>query len=157
MSKRWPTYTALAFSLFACSPLNADPAKPAPPAADCPSAVKGTIARTFPKSTITKCKAEHEHGRDQFEVKIVKADGAKAEVDVAADGKILQIEEKVPVDKIPAAVMTAFAARYPKAKVDVAEKQTPAEGQPSYELGFSTDSGRKEATFTEDGKFVEEE
>jgi hypothetical protein len=119
--------------------------------------VKGTIARTFPKSTITKCKAEHEDGRDQFEVKVVKADGAKAEVDVAADGKLLQIEERVPVDKVPAVVMTAFAAKYPKAKVDVAEKQTPAEGQPSYELGFSTDGGRKEATFSEDGTFVEEE
>ncbi len=156
MSKTWLTYTALTLSLLAGAPLNADPAKPAP-AADCPAVVNGTIEKTFPKSTITKCKAEHEHGRDQFEVKIVKADGAKAEVDVAADGKLLKIEEKIAVDKIPATVIKAFAARYPKAKVDVAEKQTPADGVASYELGFATDSGRKEATFTADGRFVDEE
>lgn len=156
MSKRWLMYTTLALPLLSGSPLRAEPSKPPPPNA-CPQAVTGAIARTFPKSTIAKCKPEHEHGRDQFEVKLVKPDGAKAEVDVAADGKILQIEEKVPVDKLPTAVVKAFSAKYPKAKIDGAEKQTPAEGTASYELAFATDSGRKEATFTEDGKFVEEE
>lgn len=156
MSKSWLMLPALALSLLWGAPLRAEPSKPAAPTA-CPQPVTAVIARTFPKSTITKCKAEHEHGRDQFEVKLTKADGAKAEVDVAADGKILQIEEKVPVDKLPTAVVKAFSAKYPKAKIDAAEKQTPAEGPASYELGFATDSGRKEATFTEDGKFVEEE
>jgi len=125
--------------------------------ADCPATVKTAIEKAFAKSTIKTCKAEKEHGADQFEVKLTKADGTSAEVDVSPDGKILQVEEKIAVDKVPAAVMKAFAAKYPKAKVDVAEKQTPAQGQASYELGFATDSGRKEATFTEDGKFVEEE
>jgi hypothetical protein len=125
--------------------------------ADCPAPVKAAIDKAFAKSTIGKCKAEKEHGRDQFEVKLTKADGTTAEVDVTPDGKILQVEEKIAVDKVPAAVMKAFAAKYPKAKVDGAEKQTPAEGKPSYELAFQAGSGRKEATFTEDGKFVEEE
>ena len=88
--------------------------------ADCPAPVKSAIEKAFAKSTIKNCKAEKEHGHDQFEVKLTKADGTSAEVDVA-------------------------------------EKQTPAQGAVSYELGFATDSGRKEATFTEDGKFVEEE
>lgn len=156
MSKPWLTFTALALPLLSASLLRADPSKSAPSTA-CPAAVTSTIAKTFAKSTISKCKAEHEHGHDQFEVNVVKADGAKAEVDVDTDGKILQIEEKVPVDKVPAAVVKAFAAKYPKAKVDAAEKQTPSTGPASYELAFKSDKGRKEATFTEDGKFVEEE
>ena len=119
----------------------------------CPAAVKTAIDKAFAKSTIKTCKPE----KDQFEVKLTKADGTSAEVDVSPDGKILQVEEKIPVSKVPAAVMKAFAAKYPKAKVDAAEKQTPAKGAVSYELAFATDSGRKEATFTEDGKFVEEE
>jgi hypothetical protein len=123
----------------------------------CPGPVTSTIAKAFPKSSITGCKPEREHGRDQFEVKVAKSDGTKAEVDVTPDGKILQVEEKIPVDKVPAAVMKAFAQRYPKAKVDRAEKQTPSEGAPTYELAFATDKGRKEVTFTEDGKYVEEE
>ncbi len=140
---------ALAFPMLA-TPASADP-KP------CPAAVTAAIDHAFPKATISKCVAETEHGHEQFEVKIVKADGGKAEVDVAADGKILQIEEKIAIDKVPAAVMKAFAAKYPKAKVDTAEKQTPSAGAPTYELAFASDAGRKEATFTEAGKFVEEE
>lgn len=147
------TLSALAFttaSLFATSAI-ADDAK------TCPAAVTKATDKAFPKSTIAKCKAEKEHGQDQFEVKLTKADGSMAEVDVAPDGKILQVEEKIAVDKVPAAVMKAFAAKYPKAKVGAAEKQTPASGTPSYELAFATDTGRKEVTFTESGTFVEEE
>ena len=126
-------------------------------ATTCPAAVKTAIDKAFPKATISRCKAEKEHGRDQFEVKAARADGKAIEVDVTPDGKILQVEEKIALDQVPAAVKKAFDARYPKAKLAGAEKQTPASGAPTYELAFATDAGRKEATFTEDGKFVEEE
>ena len=158
MSNRWLTYSALAVPLLAGSPLLADPAKPAPtPAVACPAAVTGAITRAFPKSSIARCKAEHEHGTDQFSVNVVKADGTRAEVDVSPDGKVLQVEEKIAIDKLPAVVTKAFATKYPKAKVTAAEKQMPAQGSPSYELAFTTDAGRKEATFSEDGRFIEEE
>jgi len=122
----------------------------------CPKPVTDAVAKAFPKSTVTKCKAEKEHGRDQFEVKLTKADGTNAEVDLTPDGTILQVEEKIPVDKLPAAVTKAFAAKYPKAKPTGAEKQT-AGKDISYEIAFDDGDKRKEATFTEDGKFVEEE
>jgi hypothetical protein len=124
---------------------------------DCPAAVKTAIDKAFQKSTITTCKRERENGRDQFEVKVAKADGAKVEVDVSEDGKILQVEEKIALADVPGAVMKSFAARYPKSKATTAERQTPSTGKPSYELAFSVDGARKEATFTEDGAFVEEE
>ena len=155
MSKRWLTYSALTVLWLAGSPLVADPVKPA--AAGCPTAVTSAVLRAFPKSSISTCKAEHEHGAEQFSVNVVKADGAKAEVDVAADGKVLQVEEKIAIGQVPAPVRKAFAAKYPKAKVAAAEKQTPAQGSPRYELAFTVDGGRKEATFRDDGTFVEEE
>jgi uncharacterized membrane protein YkoI len=124
--------------------------------ADCPKAVNDAVTKAFPKSTISSCKAERDHGRDQFVARIVKADGGKAEVDVGADGKILQVEEKIALDKVPAAVMKAFAAKYPKGKATGAEKQT-ADGKTSYEIAFDLGSERKEATFDESGRFVEEE
>ena len=120
--------------------------------ADCPQPVTAAIAKAFPKSKIDSCKPEHEHGRDQLEVKLVRADGVKLEVDVAPDGTILQIEEKIAIDKVPAAVTKAFAAKYPKAKIDAAEKQTRGKDV-FYELAF----GKKEATFAEDGRFIAEE
>ena len=129
--------------------------------ADAPAACTATVVqaidKAFPKASIASCKLEHEKGRDQYEVKATKADGAKIEVDVGTDGKILLVEEKIPVDKIPPAVAKAFAAKYPTAKVETAERQTPATGTPTYELAFASEKGRKEATFTADGKFIDEE
>jgi len=127
----------------------------APP--PCPAAVTTAIEKAFPKSTVQVCKAEREDGHDQFEVKLTKADGAKLEADVSPAGAILQTEEVVALDRVPAAVKKAFAAKYPKATATRAEKQTPATGKPSYELAFQADGKRKEATFAEDGAFVEEE
>ena len=143
----------LALVAMSALPIGADAA----PGPTCPAAVTSAVAKAFPKSRVTRCKAEREEGRDQFEARLTRADGGKLEVDVSPDGKILQTEEKIAVDRVPAAVMTAFAARYPHAKVSSAEKQTPATGEASYELAFASDHGRKEVTFTESGKFVEEE
>ena len=154
MARTWFVVAMVSTSLLTGAMSVADP-KPA--ADDCPAAVKTAIARAFPKSTIAKCKAEQEHGHAQFEVKLTKEGGGAAEVDVAPDGTILQVEEKIALEKLPPAVTKAFAAKYPKAKIVDAEKQTPAHGAPTYELAFTTDQGRKEATFTEAGKFVEEE
>jgi hypothetical protein len=123
----------------------------------CPAAVTSAIGHAFARSSITSCKAEHENGRDQFEVKLTKADGSKAEVDLLPDGAIIQVEEPIAVDKLPAPVTKAFAAKHPKAKIDRAEKQTPTKGPVTYELAFADGSTRKEVTFAGDGTFIEEE
>jgi hypothetical protein len=146
---------SLALCILTTSALADAVKRPAP--AGCPTVVKTSLGNAFPGSKLGTCKAEHENGRDQFEVKLTKADGNAVEVDIGADGKILQIEEKVALDKVPAAVMKAFGARYPQAKAEAAEKQTPATGAATYELAFTLDSVRKEVTFAEDGKFVDAE
>jgi hypothetical protein len=122
----------------------------------CPAAVTTALAKEFPKAAISACKPEHEHGKDIFEVKLTKASGERIEVDVAPDGTILQVEENIAFDALPAAVKKAFAAKYPKAKATGAEKQT-AGKDVRYEIAFSAGNGRKEATFSADGTFVAEE
>lgn len=119
----------------------------------CPTAVTDAAKKAFPDATITKCKAEDK----SFEVKLTKKDKSVVELDISAKGDIEQIEEIVPVASLPAAVTKAFAAKYPKAKADRAEKQTKADKTVSYELAFALGKDRKEATFTADGAFVEEE
>ena len=111
----------------------------------CPKAVTDAIAKAYPKSSVKTCKAEGAN----FEARLASPD---LEVELTADGTIVEIEEKIDVAKLPDAVKKAFAARYPKAKAERAEKQT-AGKTVSYEIAF----GKTEATFTEDGKFVEEE
>jgi len=125
-------------------------------AADCPKAITDAVTKAFPGAKVTACRPEKEHGHDQFVARLVKTDGGKAEVDIAPDGTILQVEEIIPLDKVPAVVMKAFAARYPKGKATRAEKQT-ADKAVTYEIAFDLGSARKEATFDESGKFIDEE
>jgi hypothetical protein len=118
----------------------------APALADCPKPVTGAIAKAYPKASVKSCKAEGAN----FEARLVHPD---LELDLAPDGTILATEEKVAVAALPEAVKKAFAARYPKAKAERAEKETTAGGKVSYEIAF----GKTEATFAADGTFVEEE
>lgn len=117
----------------------------------CPDAVLAAVTRAFPDAKQAPCEAEHEDGKDVFEVKIAKADGSNAELELSADGTINEIEEVVTA--MPDAVAKAFAAKYPGATASRIEKVTPT-GKPAvYELKLEN----KEATFTETGEFVEEE
>jgi hypothetical protein len=122
----------------------------------CPDAVKQAITAAFPDAAMTSCKAEHEDGRDQFEVKL-NTGHEKMEVDVLPDGKILQTEQPVRLDEVPAKVITAFAAKYPGAKPTRVEKQVRTGKGTYYELAFPAEPRAKEATFAEGGTFVEEE
>src|SRR5579862_872814 len=111
----------IALSLYAARDANADDKKPA-----CPAAVAAAVAKAYPDGTISACKHEVEDGHDQFEVALTRKAGGSLELDVSPDGKILQTEEKIDLEEIPDAVLTAFAKRYPKAKPTSAERQVQA-------------------------------
>lgn len=119
----------------------------------CPAAVTGAAKKAFAGATITKCIAE----KSFFEVKMKKVDKTMVELDITAKGDIEQIEEVVPVASLPQAVTKAFAAKYPKASLLKAEKQTKADKSESFEVAFKVGKSLKEATFKQDGTFVEEE
>ena len=125
-------------------------------AGTCPDAVTGAVAKAYPRATIAACKAEREHGKELFEVKVTTASGDKLELDVAPDGAILQIEEAIALDAVPGAVKKAFAAKYPKAKPTTADRLT-AGTTVRYEIAFALDKAHKSATFAADGAFVEQE
>lgn len=122
--------------------------------ASCPAAVTGSVAKQFPASALSSCKSEGEHGHEQFEVKLVDQGGEHIEVDVAPDGTILQVEQMLPVDRVPAKVLAAFAAKYPGVTPTSAEKQTRPGKPATYEIAFTADSRARESTFAEDGAFV---
>lgn len=65
-------------------------------------------------------------------------------------------EEAIKLEAVPAAVMKAFTARYPKAKATKAEKITKGKTV-MYELAWQDGGKTREATFDSAGAFVEEE
>lgn len=124
---------------------------------ECPAAVKSAAVKAHPDASVTACKLEKEHGKTQYEVKLTGKAGEKLELDVSPDGNILLTEEYVDVKSVPPAVMDAFHGKYAGATLTRAEKQTAADGKVAYELAFAASGKKKEATFTSDGGFVEEE
>jgi uncharacterized membrane protein YkoI len=63
-------------------------------------------------------------------------------------------EEKVPLDKVPKAVMDAVKARFPDAKVLAAEKEKEG-GKTVFEIGIEHKEQKIEVTLTEDGTIIE--
>lgn len=119
----------------------------------CPPAVTTAVATAYPGQAQDACKAEHEKGKDIFEVAVTNGDGGKIEIDVSPDGTILQTEEVISTVALPAAVAKAFAAKYPGDQATRVEKIGIPNKPAMYELTF----GDKEATFSDAGEFVEEE
>jgi len=141
----------------ACARGASPPATQDSAAAACPDTVKQSVAARFADASTTSCKAERQDGRDQFEVKLTSKGGDRFEVDVAPDGTILQTEVAIALNAVPPAVLAAFAAKYPNARPTRAEKQTRPGKTATYEVAFTGVDKKTEATFAEDGSFIDEE
>jgi hypothetical protein len=124
---------------------------------ECPSAVRAAVTKAFPGGKIRSCTAEKEDGRKQFVVTVDRKGASRVELDVLPNGKIIQTEQKISLGGVPAAVMKAFAVKYPGATAKRAERQTFPNGSVRFEIAFAVDKKTREATFTADGIFVEEE
>ncbi len=127
---------------------------PSVASAECPPVITTAAAKAVPDASVVSCKPEREDGLDKFEVKLARKDRSVVEVDVAQDASVMAIEERITVDKLPAVVAKAFAAKYPKGKPTTAERQTVTGKGLFFEIAFGKN---REATFKEDGTFVEEE
>src|SRR5262245_17957758 len=73
---------------------------------------------------------------------------------VAVHGRLTADEEKVPLDKLPKAVVDAVKKRFPKAELVSAEKETD-DGKTVYEVAIKNDDQRIEVTLTPDGAITE--
>ena len=117
----------------------------------CPTPVTDAARKAFPDAKLTRCVPEGAI----FEVVMQNKDRSVVELDISATGQIEQVEEVVA--SVPPPVSKAFTARYPRASMLKAEKQTKADNSVTYEIAFKSGKTLKEATFRADGTFVEEE
>ena len=63
-------------------------------------------------------------------------------------------EEKIPLDKVPAPVMKAFKAKFPKAEIKAAIKEV-EDGKTTYEIESMQDGLSIDCVLKPDGDFVE--
>jgi hypothetical protein len=74
---------------------------------------------------------------------------------IVASGQVARAdEEKIPLDKVPKAVLDAVKARFAGAQLTGAEKEV-ENGKTLYEIALKYNDHKIEAAFTPDGKLVE--
>ncbi len=73
---------------------------------------------------------------------------------IVAAGASAADEEKVPLDKLPKAVVDGVKAKFPKATLKHATKVS-EKGKVTYEIGLNLDKQHLHALLTEDGKLFE--
>jgi uncharacterized membrane protein YkoI len=116
-----------------------------------PPAVAEAFQKAYPDATIEGTSKETEKGKTVYEVESVDK-GMNRDLSYAADGTLLECEEQIKPEDLPAAVADAFKKLYPKASITKAERTT--EGQTvKYELAVKG-APKREVSFTPDGKPV---
>ena len=117
-----------------------------------PAPVEAAFKKAYPNATVKSVSKEKEDGKEQYEVESM--DGTQArDLVYLADGTLVNYEELIQPSAVPAAVMAAVKAKYPKATVSRAEKLFQG-GKMNYELALK--GGPGEVVLTPDGKFVTE-
>jgi hypothetical protein len=120
---------------------------------DVPAAVIAAFEKAYPKATLKGFSKEVEKGQTLYEVESVEGKMTR-DATYSADGKVVAVEESMDMKDVPAAVQQALEKKYPKAKVNLAEKVMEGTSV-GYEFKVTTAEGKKaEVKFDANGKEV---
>lgn len=118
---------------------------------DVPAAVLAAFAKAFPSATVKGYTREVEKGQTMYEVECVEGKTHR-DVTYSPDGKLLLVEESVAMKDVPPAVRQALEKKYPKARIQLAEKLMDGKTV-EYEFHLTTADGKEvEAKFDAQGK-----
>jgi len=121
--------------------------------AEVPKAALAMLKRLARGAKITEFAEEIEHGSTFYEGSWKSRSGSNMDVLVTAAGALVEIEEQIKTDKVPAAVLKAVRKAAGK-QVDIAcERKTMI----LYEIKFRKGDGLCELLLTPDGRVVEKE
>lgn len=90
-------------------------------AAQVPAAVRDAFRRAYPHAAVRGYSTEQENGRTIYEVQS-REGGVGRDLSFAADGTILEIEETVPVARLPEAVRAAITTQAAGAAITRSER-----------------------------------
>ena len=97
-----------------------------------PPAVEKTIQAQSQGATVKGLATEREHGKLQYEVETM-VNGHSRDLAIATDGTLLEVEEEVAFNALPAAVQSALTAKAVGAKITKVESLTKKDKLVAYE------------------------
>lgn len=118
---------------------------------DLPAAVQKTADARSTGATVRGYSSETEAGRLEYEVAMA-INGHNRDVSIAADGSLLEIEDVVALDSVPAAVRAGLAQKAGTGKIMKVESLAKHGAIVAYEAQVLTGTKRSEIQVGPDGK-----
>jgi hypothetical protein len=119
--------------------------------ADLPPAVEKTVATISQGATIKGFSQEVENGQTLYEVEMT-VNGHGKDVNIDSSGAVVEVEEQVEMDSLPAAVREGLQAKAGKGKISKVESITKHGKLVAYEAQVRTDGKKSEVQVGPDGK-----
>ena len=94
-----------------------------------PKAVVDAVNAKFPKGVLKHATTYKNDGKVMYEVGVNVTKDEHVHAIVTAAGKLVEIHQDIDPKDLPDKVAKAVSAKYPKAKIEEAEKQTDAAGK----------------------------
>jgi hypothetical protein len=123
---------------------------------DLPPAVEKTVASQSQGATIKGFSQEKENGQTFYEAELM-INGHSKDILMDANGAIVEVEEQIEFEKLPAEVKTGLTAKAGKGTIKKVESITKHDKLVAYEAQLITDSKRSEVQVGPDGKPLDHE
>lgn len=124
--------------------------------ADLPPVVEKTVATQSQGASIKGFSQEKENGQTFFEAEMT-VNGHSKDVLIDATGTVVEVEEQVTLESLPAAVKTALQSQADKGKILKVESLTKHNKLVAYEAKVQMDGKKKEIQVGPDGKQLDHE
>jgi hypothetical protein len=118
---------------------------------DLPAAVQKTADEQSKGATVKGYASEMEHGKLQYEVELMVNNHSK-DVTMSPDGSVLEVEEQVSLDALPAAVREGLQKKAGAGKITKVESLTKNNVLVAYEAQVHTGTKRSEVQVGPDGR-----
>lgn len=121
-----------------------------------PPAVEKTVAEQTSGATIRGFNQEKENGQTTYEVETL-VNGHTKDIQIGVDGTVLEVEEQVDMQNLPANVKSALEAKAGKGKITKVETITKKQKLVAYEAQVTTGSKKSEIQVGPDGAALDHE
>ncbi len=124
--------------------------------ADLPLAVEKTVAAESAGATIKGFSMEKEKGETLYEAEMI-VNGHSKDVTMNASGEVVEVEEEIALDKLPAEVKAGLEAKAGKGKIGKVESLKKKGKLVAYEAHVTTNGKKSEVQVGPDGKPLDHE
>ena len=123
---------------------------------DLPPAVEKTVAAQSTGAVVRGFSKEKEHGQTFYEAEMMVS-GHSKDILIDEKGNVVEVEEEVAVDALPAAVKSGLTAKAGKGKITKVESITKKDKLVAYEAQVAANGKKSEVQVGPDGNPLDRE